>query len=83
MGILEDHIEWLIQDQFPYVKAQEGWWIQRDGKKVWLRDMEGSHLQNCVGTINRDLKRDVPDEIKQLMRKKKEELRKENARRVE
>jgi hypothetical protein len=29
------------------------------------------------------LKRDIPDKLKQLMRKKKEEKRKENARRVE
>ena len=31
-----------------------GYWIQRDGRAIHMRDMEDSHLENCINMVERD-----------------------------
>ena len=35
------------------------YWTTKEGKKIWIRDMEDSHLDNCIKFLQRKI-RDYP-----------------------
>lgn len=75
--ILEDYL-----DEFPYLRASEGFWIDADGKNHAIDDMSPKYRKNCVKTIDRYLNGglthikddNIKIELKKHLKEKKNEI---------
>lgn len=64
MSWIEDHEADLYYDEQQQYEDNEyearmGNWYTRGGKKLKIKDMETSHIKNCIAFIRRNDKRDL------------------------
>lgn len=43
----------------------DGIWQQKDGKEIRVKDMESSHIENCIRMLQRQIKEYGIDDIKE------------------
>ncbi|CCC85592.1 hypothetical protein PPM_2655 [Paenibacillus polymyxa M1] len=82
-----NHREFVF-NRNPYLRASQGTWIQKDGEKKQLWQLEESHLKNCVKQVESDIKEfekewePLATELVGIAKKKLSELRTEYMRRI-
>lgn len=80
---LESLKKHIMDEEMIYLKADEGFWIQKDGKFLHLSQMSESHLRNSIKRIEKDIERlesrpiEIFNELSPLAEDKIEELKSE------
>lgn len=80
---LENVKEYIMNEEMVYLKADEGFWMQKDGKFLHLSQMSESHLKSSIKMIENDIERlerrpvEIFDELSPLAEDKLEELKSE------
>lgn len=80
---LESLKKYIMDEEMVYLKADEGFWMQKDGKLLHLSQMSESHLRNSIKMIEKDIERlesrpiEIFNELSSLAEDKIEELKSE------